>query len=151
MLRVSFDFDVTSEIVTNVKVVDIPSKYDTISIPIVELGNNKLIVSPKAISLMSVNYGDRIAVNYMQESNELTFPVIGKAEVFADPAAGSKLSKINTISFKGIQRTMLARYGQLFKIGEYKPGMFKMTPINESDLAQTDPNLIDETNDLNLI
>lgn len=29
--------------------------------------------------------------------------------------------------------------------------MFKMTPINESDLAQTDPNLIDETNDLNLI
>ena len=30
-------------------------------------------MSPKAIELMSVHYGDRIAVNYIQENNEVTF------------------------------------------------------------------------------
>lgn len=151
MLRISFDFDVDSQAVTNVKVVNMPSKYDNIDLPVVEVGDNKLIISPKAVELMSAHYGDRIAVNYIQKSNEITFPIIGKAELFADPNAGNKLSKTNTVSFKGTQRTILTKYGQLFKIEEYKPGMYKMEAINESDLVQADANLVDESNDLSLI
>lgn len=99
-----------------------------ISIPIIEVSDNKLIISPRAKELISAKYGDRIAVNYIQVNNEITIPVIGKAEVFADPNSGNKLTKSNTISFKGIQKTILTKYGQLFEIEEYKPGMFKMIP-----------------------
>ena len=151
MLRISFDFDIETQAVTNIKVISKSSKYDNIDLPIIEVGDNKLIMSPKAIELMSVHYGDRIAVNYIQENNEVTFPIIGKADVFADPNAGNKLSKSNTVSFKGTQRTILTKYGQLFKIEEYRPGMFRMDSINESDLIQANDNLVDENNDLSLI
>ena len=63
MLKVSFEFDEESKAVTNVKVVKVPSKYDNIDLPIVEIGDSKLIMSPKAVSLLSAQCGDRIAVN----------------------------------------------------------------------------------------
>ena len=118
----------------SVKVVNKPLKYDNINIPVVEVGDNKLIISPKAVELMSIHYGDRVAINYMQKNNEVTIPIIGKAEMFADPNAGNKLSKSNTVSFKGIQRTILTRYGQLFILKEYKFGIFKMETVNIQDL-----------------
>lgn len=151
MLKISFDFDVESQAVTNVKVVNVPSKYDNVDLPVVEVGDSKLIMSPKAIELMSAKCGDRITVNYIQKNNEITIPVIGKAEAFADPNAGNKLSKNNTVSFKGTQKTILTKYGQLFQIEEYKPGMFKMNSINETDLIKADADLVSENNDLTLI
>lgn len=134
MFKVSFDFDVESQVITNVKVTNVPTKYDDIDLPIIEVSDNKLIISPKAIKLMSATYGERITINYIQKSNEVTIPVIGKAEAFADPNAGNRLTKSNTVSFKGIQRTILTKYGQLFTISEYKPGMYQMAPINEADI-----------------
>lgn len=101
------------------------------AVPIVEISDNKLIISPPAKELMSAKYGDRIAVNYVQKNNEITIPVIGKAEIFADPNAGNKLTKNNTVSFKGTQKIILTKYGQLFEIEEYKPGMFKMIPVKK--------------------
>lgn len=151
MLKVSFDFDEELKAVSNVKVTKVSSKYDNIDLPVIEVGDSKLIMSPKAIELMSLHYGDRVAVNYIQENNEITIPVIGKAEVFADPMAGNKLSKNNTVSFKGTQKTILTKYGQLFKIAEYQPGMFGMMSINEIDLIQVDPDLANENNELTLI
>ena len=142
MLKVSFEFDEESKAVTNVKVVKVPSKYDNIDLPIVEIGDSKLIMSPKAVSLLSAQCGDRIAVNYIQKSNELTIPVIGKAEVFSDPENGNK------VSFKGTQKTILSKYGQLFKIEECRPGMFKMIKIDESDLSKADTDLDTENSDL---
>ena len=90
-------------------------------------------------------------LGYIQKNNEITIPVIGKAEAFADPNAGNKVSKNNTVSFKGTQKTILTKYGQLFKIKEYKPGMFRMDPINEADLIPADLSLITENNELTLI
>ena len=148
MLKVSFEFDEESKAVTNVKVIKVPSKYDNIDLPIVEIGDSKLIISPKAVSLLAAHCGDRIAVNYIQKSNELTIPIIGKAEVFSDPENGNKLTKSNTVSFKGTQKTILSKYGQLFKIEEYKPGMFKMIKIEDTDLANMDSDLDIETSDL---
>lgn len=79
---------------------------------------------------MSANYGDRIAVNYVQKTNELTFPVIGKSEIFCDPNAGNKITKSNTVLFKGTQKDLLLKYGQKFELEEYKPGMFKLKTLN---------------------
>lgn len=107
MLKVSFEFDEESKAVTNVKVVKVPSKYDNIDLPIVEIGDSKLIMSPKAVSLLSAQCGDRIAVNYIQKSNELTIPVIGKAEVFSDPENGNKLTKVIQSLLKGLKNNFI--------------------------------------------
>ncbi|MEG0773574.1 hypothetical protein [Clostridium sp.] len=141
MLKVFFDFDIDSQAVSNIKVISISSKYDNIDIPIIEVGDNKLIISPKAVELMSICYNDRITVNYLQKNNELTIPIIGKAEIFADQNAGNKVLRNNTVSFKGAQKTILTKYGNLFRIEEYKPGMFKMSSINKIDLIPTTSNL----------
>ena len=59
--------------------------------------SKKLILSPLALQILNVNPGDRLSINYIQKNNENTFPVIGKAEIFADPENGQKLTKSNTI------------------------------------------------------
>lgn len=151
MFKISFDFYEGSEVVTNIKVMNIPNKYDDIDLSVVELSNNKLIISPRAMELMSTKYGDRISVNYVQVNNEITFPVIGKAETFASHDAGNRITKINTVSFKGVQSSILSKYGTLFQLELWKSGIFKMNPINEGDLATANVNLINENNDLNLI
>jgi hypothetical protein len=151
MLKISFDFDETTNSVTNVKVVKTASKFENLDLPIVELGDSKLIMSPKAIELLSAQIGDRISVNYIQKNNELTFPVIGKSEVFTDKEAGNKLSKTNTVSFRGSQKTCLSQYGNLFKLEALRPGVFKMVKIEESELSEADPEFKEETEILNTI
>lgn len=151
MLKISFDFDETTNSVTNVKVVKTASKFENLDLPIVELGDSKLIMSPKAIELLSAQIGDRISVNYIQKNNELTFPVIGKSGVFTDKEAGNKLSKTNTVSFRGSQKTCLSQYGNLFKLEALRPGVFKMVKIEESELSEADPEFKEETEILNTI
>ena len=151
MLKISFDFDETTNSVTNVKVVKTASKFENLDLPIVELGDSKLIMSPKTIELLSAQIGDRISVNYIQKNNELTFPVIGKSEVFTDKEAGNKLSKTNTVSFRGSQKTCLSQYGNLFKLEALRPGVFKMVKIEESELSEADPEFKEETEILNTI
>lgn len=151
MLKISFDFDETTNSVTNVKVVKTASKFENLDLPIVELGDSKLIMSPKAIELLSAQIGDRISVNYIQKNNELTFPVIGKSEVFTDKEVGNKLSKTNTVSFRGSQKTCLSQYGNLFKLEALRPGVFKMVKIEESELSEADPEFKEETEILNTI
>lgn len=104
-----------------------------INMPIIEVSSNQLILSIKAIELINANYGDRIAINYLQINNKSIIPVIGKAEVFINPNAGNKLTKRNTISFKGMQKTTLSKLGILFKIEAYRDGMFKMIAITNNN------------------
>lgn len=73
MLKISFDFDETTNSVTNVKVVKTASKFENLDLPIVELGDSKLIMSPKAIELLSAQIGDRISVNYIQKITNSLF------------------------------------------------------------------------------
>lgn len=134
MLKISFDFNEESQTVSNVKVTKTAAKYDDIDLPIIEVSESKLIFSPQAISTMCLASGDRISVNYIQKNNELTFPVIGKSEVFADSDSGNKLSKSNTVLFRGTQNTILTKYGKLFKLEYLKSNMFKLVAIQESEI-----------------
>ena len=97
--------------------------------PQITLGENKLLLSSDAINILNAQPGNRIAVNYVQVSSEYTFPVIAKAEYFIDPEAGNKLTKSNTVSFRGIQNKTLNLYGTNFVLEEYKEGIYKMVSI----------------------
>ena len=91
---------------------------------------NKLMLSQEAVDLLEASPGDRISINYVQVTNQETFPVVGKSEVFGDPNAGNKLTKSHTVSFRGVQRTMLNQFGDNFGLQLYKNKMYKLIKIN---------------------
>jgi hypothetical protein len=66
--------------------------------------------------------------------------------VFTDPTGGNALSKSNTVSFRGNQRTVLLEYGNLFKLEPFKEGMFKLVPIINNDNIEQEQKELDDLN-----
>ena len=97
---------------------------------IVSIENNKLVFSDEALILMDANPGDRISIEYYTVDSEETFPVIGKSELFTDKTGGNRLTKSNTVSFRGIQREILLEYGEQFELEKFN-NYFKMTKIEK--------------------
>lgn len=127
------------------------NKFEGINIPIIEIGDKKLILSLKVLEILDAKPGERLSINYIQKNNEETFPVIGKSEIFADPENGQKITKSNTISFRGNQRKMLEQFGNLFLLEIYTDHMYKMISIEENDLIEINSELEEEINILNEI
>lgn len=96
----------------------------------IKVETTKLVLSKETIKALDAKSGDRIAINYWTESPELTFPLIGKAEWFTDNTDGNRLTKSNTVSFRGTQNNVLREYGDFFKIEPFKR-YYKMVPIKE--------------------
>ena len=130
MFTISFDFDETTKKVTNVKVVSVDKIIPT-SANYLEVQDNKLKFGKDSIKLLEATSGDRIQITYWQVDSQTTFPVIGKSEVFTDKDGGTVLTKSDTISFRGNQRTVLLEYGNLFELESFKPGIFKLVPITQ--------------------
>lgn len=137
MFRISFDFDEHSCKLSNIKIININvSKTDSDVI----VNDNKLSLSESLINKLSASPGDRISINYWNASSTETYPIISKAEVFTDGADGSKLTKSNTISYRGQQRETLLKFGNQFNVeefidkqGEVKPDVFKLIPIDKEE------------------
>lgn len=148
MFTISFDFDETTKKITNLKVVSIDKSLPT-SDNYIEVQDNKLKLGKEAISLLEANPGDRIQVNYWTVNNQETFPVIGKSAIFTDMTGGNALTKSDTVSFRGNQRTVLLEYGNLFKLEPFKSGMFKLVPIeSEIDNLEQEKKELDDLNSI---
>lgn len=148
MFTISFDFDETTKKITNLKVVSIDKSLPT-SDNYIEVQDNKLKFGKEAISLLEANPGDRIQVNYWTVNNQETFPVIGKSAIFTDITGGNALTKSDTVSFRGNQRTVLLEYGNLFKLEPFKSGMFKLVPIeSEIDNLEQEKKELDNLNSI---
>ena len=104
----------------------------------VTVADNKLVLSKEAVKALGGVAGDRIAVNYWTVDNETTFPVIGKSECFGDSTGGNRLTKSNTVSFRGVQRDILLEYGSFFKLIRFNTyfKMQKVDVISENDLLE---------------
>jgi hypothetical protein len=131
MIQISFNYNEDTNAVENIVVRNLTSNK-TNNIPTVEVKENKLVISPKAISMIGCIVGERISINYYQENSEITFPVIGRSSVFADDDSGNKLTKSNTVSFKGFQKNVLLKYGSEFILEDFKDGIFKLVPKSSS-------------------
>lgn len=147
MLNISFNFDEETHKVSNLKVTDLLKNIE----PIIELDcdlqvyPNKLQLSKEAVNKLQVSVGDRISINYWNESSTLTYPIISKADVFEDGSDGCLLKKSNTVSFRGSQNDTLLKFGKAFsfeewtdKTGKVKEGVFKLIPVKEDDTADED-------------
>ena len=104
----------------------------------VTVADNKLVLSKEAVKALGGVAGDRIAVNYWTVDNETTFPVIGKSECFGDSTGGNRLTKSNTVSFRGVQRDILLEYGSFFKLIRFNNyfKMEKVEVVSENDLLE---------------
>lgn len=137
-MKVSFEFDPKTKKITNLLIQDQPEI--NIALPTIRIEDNKLIFSKSAIELIGVKVGERIAINYWTVNNQETFPVIGKSSVFGDSDNGLKLTKSNTIAFRGQNRTSLLMYGSIFLIESFKDNMFKLVKLEQEkiDLKEDD-------------
>lgn len=114
----------------------------------VTVADNKLVLSKEAVKALGGVVGDRIAINYWTVDSTTTFPVIGKSECFGDLTGGNKLTKSNTVSFRGVQRDILLEYGSSFKLNRFN-NYFKMEKV---EVASENDSLEEEERDLaNLI
>lgn len=131
MINISFNYHEDTNTIDNIVIRNYKSFPKEIE-PIVEVKENKLVLSPKAISMLQSVHGDRISINYVQDGNELTFPIIGKSSVFADQDSGNRLTKSNTVSFRGFQRDLLLKYGNIFILEEFRDNIFRLVPKVEN-------------------
>lgn len=131
MINISFNYNEDTNTIDNIIIRNYKSFPKEVE-PIVEVKENKLVLSPKAISMLQSVHGDRISINYVQDGNELTFPIIGKSSVFADQDSGNRLTKSNTVSFRGFQRDLLLKYGTIFILEEFRDNIFRLVPKVEN-------------------
>ena len=106
----------------------------------IKVENNRLVLSSEAVKALNATVGDRITINYWNINKETTFPLIGKSELFSDPTNGNKLTKSNTVSYRGTQNKILKEYGSLFKLVPFKT-YFKLELINEDTLNKETSNI----------
>ena len=156
MLNISFDFDEVTHKVTNVIVKDTEGKTvkpktkksDIVnsSQPYLIVLENKLVLNDLLLEKLNATAGDRISINYYTVNNETTFPLIGKSEAFADKESGNKLTKSNTVAYRGKARRILLEYGEEFTIEEFKEGIFKLITVKQCELVTEEKELEDLSN-----
>lgn len=75
------------------------------------LKDNKLILDSSLVNKLKAEPGDRIEIGY-RERDGLLRPIISIGE------NGNKLTKSNTVSFRGVQHNTLAQFGSNFWVVE---------------------------------
>ena len=133
-IAITFDFNTETEEVTNIKTVgsEVKAKKTTTtkkvkevteelaSEAIITLEPNKLTFNNKAVADMALEYEQRLVVEYKKEGRTMT-PIIRK-----DEEAGNKVTKSNTVTYKGKANTVLAEYGTEFTILPLSDGVWKL-------------------------
>ena len=145
-VNVSFDFDPETNTVKNVncfvdgvekvkktttskKTKD--KKEELESTSLITLDSNKLVFNNKAISDMEIEYEDRIVIKYEKIGKE-NLPIIGKDLAFDEEGSGNKVTKSNSVSYRGKVNTILSEYGTEFELVPYKEGIWRMVSLNQT-------------------
>jgi hypothetical protein len=133
------------------------SKIDNNPEPILTLYDNKYVLSKGAVDSLKVEPGDTIDIKF-QKVDKSMIPVIGTSDSFGTKA-GNKLTKSNTVSYRGKSNDELRVFGEIFTLekhpsaeglfilkGENTPEVkFKETPKPEEE--DTEDTIIDEEAD----
>lgn len=90
------------------------SKVEENDDPLIRLDSNKLILTTGAVSLLGVEADCRLDIKY-KKKDKTSVPVIGTDAAFGTKG-GNKLTKTNTISFRGSANSKLAEFGTTFKL-----------------------------------
>lgn len=90
------------------------SKVDSNTEPIVTLETNKLVLTQGAVDLLQICEDCRVDIKYKKKDKKAV-PVIGTDSAFGTKS-GNKLTKSNTVSYRGAANEKLSAYGTTFKL-----------------------------------
>lgn len=131
------------------------NKVEENSEPLITLDSNKLILTTGAVDLMQICSDCRVDIKY-KKKNKVSIPVIGTDEAFGTKG-GNKLTKTNTISFRGASNEKLSEFGTTFKLEPSEDkGIFYMigdkisNPIPEDSIDIESELDIDSLEDINI-
>lgn len=114
------------------------------------LEENKYSLNSAAIALMNVSSDDKLDIKY-EKRDKVMVPVIGTDENF-HTKGGNRLTKSNTVAFRGNKNAELAKYGDIFSIKphEEKEGLFILIGNKETTTLTGDDtvNVAEEDIDL---
>ena len=82
--------------------------------PLITLDSNKLVLTTGAVDMMKICPDCRVDIKY-KKKDKVAVPVIGTDSAFGTKG-GNKLTKTNTVSFRGSANEKLAEYGSVFKL-----------------------------------
>jgi hypothetical protein len=110
------------------------SKSDDRKELILTLEDNKYILSAGAVAALGVEAGDKIDIKFQKVDNKM-IPVIGTNDTFGTKA-GNKLTKSNTVSYRGKSNDELKIYGDIFTLVEHPTavGLFILKGENTPDV-----------------
>lgn len=144
-VTIDFDVNVETKEVTNVKVqVEGQVKRKTTTrkrkdvvreiedFGVITREDNRISFNNKVFDDMKLEVGQRVAIEYTQIGGKLV-PIIGTDTAFEKEGIGNKLTKGQTISFRGGQNTVLAEYGTEFTIKEYEEGIWQLISTSAKD------------------
>ena len=86
---------------------------------------NKLVFNNKCVQEMELTPENRVIIKY-EKIEKTRFPIIGTDLSWDQEGSGNKVTKTNTVTYRGSANTILAEFGTTFKIEEHKPGLWKL-------------------------
>ena len=90
------------------------SKVEENAEPLITLDSNKLVLTTGAVEYMKICTDCRVDIKY-KKKEKVSVPVIGTDAAFGTKG-GNKLTKTNTVSFRGAANDKLAEFGTTFKL-----------------------------------
>ena len=132
-VTVEFDFDTETEEVTNVKCnvegqvkkTRQTTKKDEVVVledeDLMVREETRLVFNNRILDTIGVTAGDRVDVKYEKEGKFL-IPVLSEDE------KGNKLTKANTVAYRGKKNEVLEEFGTEFTIVPFKEGIWKLVP-----------------------
>ena len=126
------------------------TKVDNNPDPIITLDPNKLILTQGAVDLLQVCPDCRVDIKYKKKGN-ITVPIIGTDAAFGTKS-GNKLTKTNTVSYRGAANDKLSTYGTVFTLEPTEDeGIFYLKGDKEPSETKVPDEIINIENDLNVL
>lgn len=117
---------------------------------LVMLETNKLVLTQGAADLLQVYEDCRIDIRYDRRENKAV-PVIAVNDYFPDKKGGNKLSKSNTVSYRGLANEKLSSYGTTFKLEPTeKEGVFYLVGDKEPQTVEVPDEIINIEDELDI-
>ena len=102
--------------------------------PILTLEDNKYVLTTGAVDALDVEVGDKIDIKF-QKVDKSMIPVIGSSDTFGTKG-GNKLTKSNTVSYRGKANDELRVFGTEFTLEKHPTalGLFILKGENTPDV-----------------
>ena len=125
------------------------SKVDDNPEPLITLEANKLVLTQGAVDALNPCEDCRIDIKYKKKDKKLV-PVIGTDAAFGTKA-GNKLTKTNTVSYRGAANDKLSAYGTVFRLEPTEEdGIFYMIGDKSPKEPEAPKELVDIDSELDI-